>query len=142
MPDIQHSIQIAAKPEAVYALVATAKGFTEWWAEDVTESEGRVELGFFKRATIYRLRLTGEDAPARVEWVCESGDEWGGTHIIFRLETRPAGTLVQFTHAGWRTETAYFVSCNTTWGELMFRIKSAAEGKGRGPLFLAGALAY
>jgi hypothetical protein len=33
-------------------------------------------------------------------------------------------------------------SCNTTWGELMFRLKSVAEGKPRGPLFLASELAY
>jgi hypothetical protein len=38
--------------------------------------------------------------------------------------------------------TEYFTSCNTTWGDLMFRLKSAAEGKSRGPLFLAGDLAY
>ena len=37
MADIRHSIQIAAKPEAIYPLVSTAKGFSEWWAEDVTE---------------------------------------------------------------------------------------------------------
>ena len=43
--------------ETVYPLVATAAGFSQWWAADVTESAGPVELGFFKRATVYRLRL-------------------------------------------------------------------------------------
>ena len=42
MPDIQHSIQIAAKPAVIYPLVATAKGFGQWWATDVTESGGAV----------------------------------------------------------------------------------------------------
>ncbi len=59
MPDIQHSIQIAAKPEAICPLVATAKGFSQWWAADVTESGGAVELSFFKRATVYRF-LAGD----------------------------------------------------------------------------------
>ncbi len=36
----------------------------------------------------------------------------------------------------------YFVSCNTTWGELMFRLNAAAEGKTPGPLFSAIGLAY
>ena len=40
MADIQHAIQIAAPPEAVYPLVATGKGFQEWWAEDVSETNG------------------------------------------------------------------------------------------------------
>jgi hypothetical protein len=74
--------------------------------------------------------------------VCESGDEWGGTRLTFRLEARGSGSVLRFTHGGWRYESEYFLSCNTTWGELMFKLKSASEGKSRGPLFLAGGLAY
>jgi hypothetical protein len=47
------------------------------------------------------------------------------------------GTLVRFTHANWKDETDCFVSSTTVWGELMFRLKSAVEGKPRGPLFTA-----
>jgi hypothetical protein len=62
--------------------------------------------------------------------------------LVFLLEARPSGTLLRFTHAGWQAETDYFTSCNTAWGELMFRLKAAAEGKPRGLLFLAADLAY
>lgn len=142
MPDIQHAVQIEGTPETVYPLVATAQGFGQWWATDITESQGAVELGFFNRATVYRLRLKVDRPPIDANWVCETGDEWNGTQIAFRLEGRASRTLVRFTHGGWRSETDYFTSCNTTWGELMYRLKSAAEGKSRGPLFLAGDLAY
>lgn len=98
----------------MYPLVATAKGFGEWWAEDITETAGEVALGFFNRATIYRLRLMMDQSPSHADWLCESGQEWSGTHIIFRLESRPSGTLVRFTHAGWPAETDYFTSCKTT----------------------------
>jgi len=131
MADIRHSIQITAPEERIYALVGTANGFGEWWATDIAERDGVVELGFFHRATIYRLRLTIAQAPASAEWVCESGDEWGGTRIGFQIE----GTFLRFSHAGWREESEYFRSCNTTWGALMFRLKAAAEGKAPGPLF-------
>ncbi|MBZ5620975.1 MAG: SRPBCC domain-containing protein [Acidobacteriia bacterium] len=142
MADIQHSLQIASKPETIYPLIATAKGLGQWWATDITEPAGAVELGFFNRTTVYRLRLKVDKPPSQAEWMCETGEEWSGTHIIFRLEARGSGSLLRFTHAGWQSETDYFVSCNTAWGELMFRLKSAAEGKPRGPLFLAGDLAY
>jgi uncharacterized protein YndB with AHSA1/START domain len=142
MPDIQHAIQIAAKPEAIYPLVSTAKGFTRWWAQDVTEAPGAVELGFFKRNTVYRLKLTAGHPPFLAHWICETGKEWIDTRITFRLEARGAGTFVRFTHGGWQAETDYFTSCNTTWGELMFRLKAAAEGNPRGPLFLTDDLAY
>jgi uncharacterized protein YndB with AHSA1/START domain len=142
MPDIQHAIQIASRPETIYPLIATAKGLGQWWAADITESAGAVELGFFKRTTVYRLRLTVDQAPVQADWICETGQEWSGTHIVFRLESRASGTLLRFTHAGWESATDYFISCNTTWGELMYRLKAAAEGKSPGPLFLANDLAY
>jgi hypothetical protein len=34
------------------------------------------------------------------------------------------------------------MNCNTTWGELMYRLKAAAEGKSHSPLFLASELGY
>jgi len=142
MADIRHALQIAAAPDKTYPLVATAGGFEQWWAADVTESGGIVDLGFFNRSTVYRLRLEIDQPPTHAEWICESGKEWRGTRISFRLEVRGSSTLLRFTHEGWESETEYFTSCNTTWGELMFRLKSAAEGKSRGPLFRDSDLAY
>jgi len=142
MVNIEHCIQISAKPEAVYPLIATANGFGQWWSADVTESAGSVELGFFNRTTVYRLRLKAEEPPDFAEWLSETGDEWNGTRIIFRLKAAGSGTQLRFTHAGWRSTTDYFLSCNTTWGELMYRLKATAEGKARGPLFLPNELAY
>lgn len=135
MADIRHAIQIASGAEKIYPLVATAKGLGTWWATDITELAGAVELGFFNRTTIYRLRPTIQQAPTNAEWVCESGDEWSGTRLSFQIAAAKSGTLLRFSHAGWRTESEYFTSCNTTWGELMFRLKAAAEGKTPGPLF-------
>ena len=142
MPDIRHAITIAAKPQAIYPLCATSQGFARWWAEDVTESKGLVELGFFNRATLYRVRLEIDRAAERAEWLCETGDEWNGTRLEFHLEESASGAELRFAHAGWRAESEYFVHCNTTWGELMYRLKATAEGKAPGPLFAVSALAY
>jgi len=139
---MRHSIQVSASPEAVYPLVATAAGLAQWWAADVVEIGGEVELGFFNRATVYRLKAIVEAPPSRFEWLCETGREWPGTRLLFHLEAAGGGTLVRFTHAEWQAETDYFVSCTTVWGELMYRLKAAAEGRPRGPLFLSGSLAY
>jgi hypothetical protein len=144
MPDIKHAIQIDASPAAVFPLVGTADGFKEWWAADVTEDRAAasVELGFFNRSTIYRLRSNSIAAPLRAHWLCDSGKEWNGTRLLFDLADQNGRTQLRFTHAGWSAETDYFISCNTTWGELMFRLKSAAEGKKPGPLFTGTGLAY
>jgi len=142
MADISHMIRIAAPVERVAKLVGTADGFTKWWAEDVTATpDGTVSLGFFNRQTVYVLKLL-ESSTNRIDWRCESGQEWAGTDIRFDLTPDKAATVLRFTHANWRAATDYFTSCNTTWGELMFRIAADAEGRSRGPLFKRGALGY
>jgi len=136
VPDIQHAIQIAATPERIFELASTPAGLGEWWATDITETPAGPDLGFFNRSTIYKLRPVTMDSPAHAEWRCESGDEWSGTRLAFRIEpAKTGGCQLRFAHAEWRAATDYFTSCNTTWGTLMFRLKAAAEGKRPGPLF-------
>jgi len=144
MADIKHAIQIEAAPQRVHLLVASAEGFTRWWAADVTEDKtsGNVELGFFNRATVYGLHPVKISAPLQAHWLCQSGKEWNGTRLLFDLTEQKGQTVLRFTHAGWQAETDYFVFCNTTWGELMFRLKAAAEGKSIEPLFSKTGLAY
>jgi uncharacterized protein YndB with AHSA1/START domain len=144
MPDIRHSILIDAAPARILPLISSGSGLAQWWAADVTEdrSTGNAELGFFKRATVYGFKPLGDVAPGEVAWLCQSGKEWKGTKLLFQLSPSDKSTLVRFTHAAWLSETDYFVTCNTTWGELMFRLKAAAEGKAPGPLFSAIGLAY
>lgn len=43
------------------------------------------------------------------------------------------GSGLSFSHAGWRSENEMFAICNSTWGELMYRLKGYAEGKNPGP---------
>jgi len=142
MAQIRLSIVIDAPPENIYPLIATARGFSLWWAAGVTENGGAVDLGFFNRATVYRLQLVRSVEPGEAEWHCLSGREWNGTRLLFSLEQNNGKTLVRFTHADWEAETDYFVNCTTTWGELMYRLKATAEGKSPGPLFSAAGLAY
>jgi uncharacterized protein YndB with AHSA1/START domain len=142
MAQIRHQIVIETSAKKVFPLVSTARGFIQWWAADVAEKGGATELGFFKRNTLYRLQRMRIAEPREVEWKCTSGNEWEGTLLVFDLKEDNGKTVLRFTHADWKAETDYFVSCTTTWGELMFRLKAAAEGKGPGPLFTADGMAY
>ena len=143
MPTIKHSIAIDVPPDKVFPLISTGRGLEKWWAADVTEvSPDSVELGFFERQTIYRLQRIRQAAPTEVEWLVTSGKEWKDTRIVFRMSATKSGSQLHFSHADWRNETDYFTSCNTTWGELMFRLKASAEGKSPGPLFSKDGIGY
>ena len=143
MPDLHHLVRIAAPVTRVNPLVCTGKGFRKWWAEDVESApDGVVTLGFFDRSTVYVLRPIGQATVSRAEWRCESGDEWSGTRLLFELERQANETVVRFTHADWKAATDYFVSCNTTWGRLMFLLKAAAEEQSSDPLFRRNGMGY
>jgi activator of Hsp90 ATPase-like protein len=136
MSDIRHALAIDAPPDRIAALVSTPEGLAAWWAEDVERVAGAdaVELGFFNRTTTYRLVRAPEANGVR--WRCETGQEWAGTELVFRFQPRGNQTLLEFAHERWAEKTPYFVSCNTVWGHLMFKLKEAAEGAaGARPLF-------
>jgi uncharacterized protein YndB with AHSA1/START domain len=136
MANIRHSVSIDAAPPRILPLISSADGFSQWWAADVSEdASGSVKLSFFKGATVYILDPVRDTPPGEVAWTCQSGDEWKGTKLQFQLAFNGKHTVLKFTHGLWQAETDYFVSCNTTWGALMYRLKSAAEGSGKGPLF-------
>lgn len=143
MPDIRHLVHVAAPAGTIFPLVATGQGFSRWWAEDTEQDAmGLVRLGFFDRETVYVLRPETMVRPTRAAWRCESGKEWVDTHIVFDLAPKDRETIVRFAHANWREGSEYFTPCNTTWGELMYRLKATAEGKNPGPLFGKSGLAY
>jgi len=62
--------------------------------------------------------------------------EWVGTNIEVDLEGMSNGkTRMKFGHKNWKSLQGAFAICNTTWGELMYRLKDSCEGHGRGALF-------
>ncbi len=136
MPDIRHAITIDAPRDRVAHLVSSPEGLATWWTEDVERvpNSPAVELGFFDRATVYRL--VPKPAPQEIRWRCETGREWAGTELVFRLKDTGGQTLMEFSHESWADASQYFISCNTVWGHLMFKLKDAAERGGAGrPLF-------
>jgi uncharacterized protein YndB with AHSA1/START domain len=136
MADIKHSIQIDVPPPRVFPLLSSGAGLARWWAEDMSERfDGVVDLGFFARATVYSLKLGRTSPPSTAEWRCQSGKEWQGTKLTFELIGNKGLTLLRFAHSEWEVATEYFVSCNTTWGALMFRLKRVCERDATEPLF-------
>jgi uncharacterized protein YndB with AHSA1/START domain len=143
MADIRHSSSISARRERVFPLIASGSGFARWWTADVIEdcSTRIVEVAFFDRETVYRFKPIESSAPWTAGWACQTGQEWTGTRLLFELTETSGKTQLRFTHADWKAETDYFVSCTKVWEELLLRLKAAAEGESLGPLLSTDRLA-
>jgi hypothetical protein len=137
MAHIRYSISIDAPRERIFPLIASGTGFAQWWAAEVSEdyATGIIELAFFKRTTIYRLKPIHESNTWTTEWLCLTGQEWAGTRLVFELMESCGETRLSFTHADWKSKTDYYAACMKVWEELMLRLKNAAEGGALGPLF-------
>jgi len=137
MAEIKHRIPIKAAPAKVYAAIATETGLRCWWTADSTTDEkvgGKAEFGFDKRGTVFRMRIEQLEPGKRVVWSCHGGfPEWEGTILTWDLSPDKYGTTLRFTHSNWKSESDYYAMCNSTWGELMYRLKDYVEGKNPGP---------
>lgn len=138
-----HEILIQAPAEAVFRLLATREGIAQWWTDD---ADANPNVGYVNRlrfdcgAVEMPFRVDRIARPRTLEWTCVTGDkvpgEWVGTRIVAAINTQPdGGTQLAFAHEGWQPGSRTYALCNSTWGELLHRLRAAAEGKNRGPRF-------
>jgi uncharacterized protein YndB with AHSA1/START domain len=155
MPDIHHSILIAASAEKVYHSLTSTEGLSAWWtpgsiAKAELNSIARFPFGdgYFKEMKIEELE------PGFIKWKCIKGDaEWLDTTLSFRLEEgdeqmlltshpevrgqveqiekQEINTLLIFHHDNWKNYTPMFAECNYTWALFLRSLKLLCEtGKG------------
>ena len=140
MAELKHQVSINAAPENVYAALATSKGLKGWWTADSKADEkvgGKAEFGFDKRAMVFRMTVEKLDPGKQVVWACQ-GDhaEWNGTTLTWTIAPEAKSSTLRFTHSGWKSVSEYYAMCNSTWGELMYRLKDYVEGKAPGPRWM------
>jgi uncharacterized protein YndB with AHSA1/START domain len=137
MAELRHQILIKAAPAKVYAAIATQAGLAGWWtADSKTEDKvgGRAEFGFDKRGTVFHMKIEKLEPGKHLAWSCH-GDppEWDGTTLTWELSPQGESTTLRFTHGNWKSANDYYAMCNSTWGELVYRLRDYVEGKNPGP---------
>jgi uncharacterized protein YndB with AHSA1/START domain len=137
VPDLHHSVPIDAPASKVYEAIATQEGLRGWWtADSVADSRigGKAEFGFDGRAMVFRMTIEALEPGRKVRWKC-GGDhpEWRGTSLDWEISETGGSSVLSFTHRGWKEMTPFCASCNSTWGELMYRLKDHVEGRKPGP---------
>jgi predicted ester cyclase/uncharacterized protein YndB with AHSA1/START domain len=138
-----HEIGIVAPCEVVFELLSTQAGLRKWWTDAVVAAPapGHVNrFGFGGGSVEMPFRVDRHEAPRSIAWTCIEGDrvppDWVGTRIVATAMPQADGTTrLRFAHEGWRPDATTFALCNTTWGELMHRLRDAAVGGHPGPHF-------
>ena len=91
-------------------------------------------FGFDRRATVFRMNIETLEPGKRVVWSCHGDNpEWTGTTLIWDIAPQDKMTILRFTHSGWKAATELYAICNSSWGELMHRLRDYVEGTNPGP---------
>lgn len=137
MPSLKHQVSVDASPEKLYAAVATQKGMKRWWTADTRMQEkagGKAEFGFDRRGMVFRMKIEKLVPGRKVIMTCYGNHpEWKGTKLTWTITHDGDPSTLHFVHSGWKSATDFCSSCNSMWGNLMFRLKDYVEGNGRGP---------
>jgi uncharacterized protein YndB with AHSA1/START domain len=141
--DSLHEIAVNASALKVFEVWTTKAGLEQWWTADVTVPKNEAEpyvFGFDKGSVKFYFQIVEQLPGVSVRWTAVDGPnmpaEWVDTQIDVRLSIAPeARTRMQFAHRNWRTTEGFYCVCNTSWGELMYRLRDVCEGRSRGPLF-------
>jgi uncharacterized protein YndB with AHSA1/START domain len=140
--DSLHEITIAAPAKKVFEAWTTDEGLRAWWTSDTTapRKPGDDYVLRFGGNVAFHFRVDEEVAGARVAWRGVEGPgmpaEWIDTRIDVRITAAADGrTRMQFAHRNWKSIEGAYCPCNTTWGELVYRLRDWCEEHPRGPLF-------
>jgi uncharacterized protein YndB with AHSA1/START domain len=99
MKTIIHTVDIQAKPEAVYQAVATEKGLSGWWTTKVKAEErvGGVIDFTFMEGFGPKMKITQLEPSRLVSWTCVGGHEpWIDNTFRFEVVSQEAGTRLRF----------------------------------------------
>jgi uncharacterized protein YndB with AHSA1/START domain len=139
MPDIRHRVVVTAPLAEVYDAVATGEGISQWWTRDGVEGDSTegaklsFYFGFPDPAAV--MEVTSLESGRRVAWHCVEGEaEWVGTDLRFELTESDAGTVLLFSHEGWRSPSEFMAHCSARWAYFLLSLKAYAE-TGRGTPF-------
>lgn len=127
----QCQVEIASPVAAVYDAITSGAGLKNWWTATCEVGAGEGAHSTFRFGKTYNVMRTEKLSPNReVVWKCleqnheaaelNRKDEWAGTTVKFRLESRsPSSTVVHFEHEGLTPQLECYQICERGWGHFL-----------------------
>jgi hypothetical protein len=135
MTTLFHQVSIHAPAARLFSKITTNIG--GWWDKpNIVKTGESVTLEFHPGSEhgVLKMRVLEALADRRVEWECISthprsspASAWTGTHIIFDIEERGEGSVLDFRHTGWDEASEYIGFCNYAWAMALQKLKQACE---------------
>lgn len=137
MDPIKHELNVKASPEEAYAAFATQKGIQAWWCadSDVGESAGASCTLRFRKPdmagpVMMQFKVEALEPDKRVVWACTTNDNpaWVGTKLNWQLSANGSGSIVGFSHDGWRQDGQLYDDTVEGWKYFIASLQSYLDG--------------
>lgn len=136
MADILHLLQIHAPREKVYEAIATVEGVRNWLSRDAdfdSKMGSSGEIRFAEGQRILKIEIAELKPVSRVTWSVLSAamPNWADTAIEFESSTEGDGSMLHFTHRGFKEADDLYAMSATIWASFLISLKQYLEtGKG------------
>lgn len=131
MADILHQLFIRTQAPQVYHALTDTKGLANWWTRHVNAQpmvNSIAQFTFDHGKTILRMKIVKLIPNRQVVWHCMSGyPEWEDTQISFDIEATKEGTLVHFSHRGWKRTSGTYPKHNFEWAKYLVSLRNYLE---------------
>lgn len=137
MDSIKHKLTVTATPEAAYAALATESGIKDWWCKDsqVGETQGASSKLRFVKAdmpgpVVMQFESESLEPNRRVVWTCTANDNpaWPGTKLTWEIAPNGSGSVVDFTHDGWKEGGPLYDTTVEGWQFFISSLQSYLDG--------------
>jgi len=130
MSSIMHDLAVKAHPSTVYGAITSPDGLNQWWTRQASGEAlpGQEYQLWFGPDADWRARVTEAVPGQRFTLEMTGADpDWLGTTVGFILEPTPDGTMVRFSHRGWRAESEHFRISSYCWAMYLRLMRRFAE---------------
>lgn len=127
--DILHDLTVDAEPTTVFDAVSRYRSLDRWWTErSLGDARYGAEYTFVFGDTVWRGLAVECSRPESIVWeMVEADDDWLGTRVGFRCEPQAEGTLLRFSHRGWRHANDHYRRTSYCWAQYLRLLKDLIE---------------
>lgn len=128
--NIYHNLVIKASKEAIFDAFTQPEHLNNWWtlsSSGEPKLEAEYNLNFTESYDWYAKVSEVEHNETFYLKMTKADDDWNPTTFGFQLTTIEKGTLVAFSHTGWREANHHFKHTSFCWALLLNALKNYLE---------------
>jgi len=130
MADILHDFFVKAPAAKVFDKIATPAGLDQWWTKSCSgepQAGATYDLGFGPeyqwKAVVTKFQPAEEFELA----MSKSDSDWRESKLTFKIEDKPGGCQVRFSHKGWPESNEHYRISSYCWAMYLRLLKLNAE---------------